>query len=126
MVRLWKTCCGSGSRVYRIDRNNDLVKNILQNAAELKPGIESLLRVLEETVPVQQIWLDMAEHAERSNEPLGGLTEKQVMDLVETTLSALVGSGRQPSNNDVDYICRMEGFAAYADIITAKYIGAKP
>lgn len=123
IVRLWKTGTRGGSQIYKIDRQSDLVKRILQQAGDLKPDIEALMRILEETVPVQQIWLDMAEHAERSNEPMGGLTEKQVMDLVATTLEALTGPGRKPTESNIETICKMEGFAAYADIIRAKYLG---
>lgn len=123
ITRLWKTGMRSGAQVYKIDRQSDLVKRILEHSGKLRPEIESMLRVLEETVPVQQIWLDMAEHSERSNEPMGGLTEKQVLELVETTLVTLVGSGRSPTEENIDYVCNMEGFAAFADIIRAKYLG---
>lgn len=123
LVRLWKTGTRSGAQVYKIDRKSELIKGILQQAGKLKPDIEAMLRLLEETVPVQQIWLDMAEHSERSNEPMGGLTEKQVMDLVATTLTTLTGPGRKPSESTIETICSMEGFTAYADIIKAKYLG---
>jgi anti-sigma regulatory factor (Ser/Thr protein kinase) len=124
VARLWKTGSRSGSQIYKIDRQNALVIKILQQAGDLKQSFEALLRILEETVPVQQIWLDIAEHSERSNEPMGGLTEKQVMDLVETTLSTLVGSGREVAESNLDFICQMEGFVPFADIIRAKYQGA--
>lgn len=121
MDRLWKSSTRSGSQIYRIDRQNEFVKQILRNSGELKPELESLFRLLEETVPVQQIWLDMAEHSERSNEPMGGLTEKQVMDLVETTIEILVGHGRKPTPMTIEFICNMEAFIKYADVISAKY-----
>lgn len=123
MSRLWKSTTRSGSQVYKIDRQNDLVKQLLIRTGSLKPELETLLRLLEETVPVQQIWLDMAEHSERSNEPMGGLTEKEVMDLAATTILSLAGSGRKPTNETVDYVCSMEAFISYADIIKAKYLG---
>ena len=123
VARLWKPGIRAGTQIYKIDRKSELIKGILQHADTLKPDIESMLRLLEETVPVQQIWLDMAEHSDRSNEPMGGLSEKQVMDLVGTTLNALTGTDRRPDGPTIDIICNMEGFAAYADIIRAKYLG---
>ena len=123
VVRLWKTGARSGAQIYKIDRDSNLIKRILQQAGKLKPDIEAMLRLLEETVPVQQIWLDMAEHSERSNEPMGGLTEKEVMDLVAATLTTLTGPARNHSSSTVEFICNMEGFTAYADIIRAKYLG---
>jgi len=123
VARLWKTGIRSGSQVYKIDRQSEIVHGVLEQSGGLRQDIEALLRLLEETVPVQQIWLDMAEHSERSNEPMGGLTEKQVMDLVETTMKAIAGPSRKPSASTVDIICNMEGFTAYTDIIRAKYLG---
>lgn len=123
MSRLWLAGMRSGSQIYKIDRDNELVKELLNKACDLKPEIEALFRLLEETVPVQKIWLDMAEHSERSNEPMGGLTEKQIMDLVDTTIKSLSGQGRKPSVTTIDFVCNMEAFINYADVIRAKYLG---
>jgi hypothetical protein len=123
MTRLWTSSLRSGSQVYRIDRKNLLVSKLLNQANSLRPDIETIFRLLEETVPVQKIWLDMAEHSERSNEPMGGLTEKQVVDLVDTTIKILSGHGRRPTVTIVEHLCNMEAFINYADIIKAKYLG---
>jgi hypothetical protein len=123
VARLWRPSIRGGAQIYKIDRNSELIKGIFQKADTLTPNIESMLRLLEETVPVQQIWLDIAEHSERSHQPMGGLSEKQVMDLVGTTLSALIGADRKPDGVTIDIICNMEGFAEYADVIRAKYLG---
>lgn len=121
MSRLWLSSTRSGSQIYKVDRDNELIKSLLNRANELKPEIEGIFRLLEETVPVQKIWLDMAEHSERSNEPMGGLTEKQIMDLVNTTIKSLAGQGRKPSVTVIEFVCNMEAFINYADIIRAKY-----
>ena len=125
MSRLWLSSMRGGSQIYKIDRGNDLVKSLLDRADNLKPEIESLFRLLEETVPVQKIWLDMAEHSERSNEPMGGLTEKQIMGLADTTINSLSGTGRKPSITTIDFVCNMEAFINHSDVIRAKYLGVE-
>ena len=125
MTRLWLASTRSGSQIYKIDRDNELVSELLNKANNLKPEIESLFRLLEETVPVQKIWLDMAEHSERSNEPMGGLTEKQIMELVDTTIKSLSGQGRKPSVITIEFVCNMEAFVNYSDVIRAKYLGVE-
>jgi hypothetical protein len=124
MSRLWMGSTRSGSQIYKIDRDNELVKEILNKAGNIKPEIETLFRLLEETVPVQKIWLDMAEHSERSNEPMGGLTEKQIMELVDKTIKSLSGQGRKPSVTTIEFVCNMEAFINYVDVIRAKYSGS--
>jgi len=121
--RLWMTATRDGSQIYRIDRNHILIRQLLKHSDALKSEIEATLRLLEETVPVQQIWLDMAEHSERSNEPMGGLSENQVMALVDTTVSSLSGQGRKPCITTIEYVCNMEAFIQFSDIIRAKYLG---
>jgi hypothetical protein len=125
IVKLWKASTRGGAQIYKIDRQSDLIKGIFRRSEHLKSDIEAMLRLLEETVPVQQIWLDMAEHSERSNDPMGGLTEKQVMDLVETTLSVITGTDKKPDKVTIDIICSMECFTGYADVIRAKYLGVE-
>jgi hypothetical protein len=49
---------------YRIDETHPSVAAVLDCAEMLKPLIKSMLRVIEETVPVQRIWLDTAENKE--------------------------------------------------------------
>ena len=41
----------------------------------------NVLRILEESVPVERIWLDMAEKPDESNEPLGGLSEGEALEI---------------------------------------------
>lgn len=125
MSKLWLAGTRGGSQIYKIDRNHELVKNLLGKNADLKPEYEALLRLLEETVPVQKIWLDIAEHSERSNEPMGGLSENQIMSLVDTTINSLSGKGRSPTETTIEFVCNMEAFINYENIIRAKYLGGE-
>ena len=50
--------------VYCANRDHPLVARALQAPEDFRPVVEALLRLLEETVPVRQIWLDSAERAE--------------------------------------------------------------
>jgi len=121
--RLWTSSTRSGGQIYRIDRKNPLIKGLLKKSGSMKQELENLFKLLEETVPVQQIWLDMAEHPERTNDPMGGLNDEQVMKIIDLTMRTLAGAGRTPTAEMVDYMCRMEAFAAYESLIRAKYAG---
>jgi len=60
----WKPQRFKGGIRYRIDIAHPAVSAVLSDAGELEPQIRAMLRVLEETIPVQQIWLDTAEARE--------------------------------------------------------------
>src|SRR5207302_1619094 len=62
LERPWKSVLRGGKRCYCINREHPMVKVILQRCKKMASELEALLRILEETVPVEQIWLDTAEH----------------------------------------------------------------
>jgi hypothetical protein len=47
---------------YRIEPTHPAVAAVLDSAGDLAPLIKAMLRVIEESVPVQRIWLDTAEN----------------------------------------------------------------
>ena len=49
---------------YRIDEGHAAVRAVLEQPGELEAQIRMMLRVIEETVPVQRIWLDTTEATE--------------------------------------------------------------
>ena len=72
---------------YRIDETHPFVSATLDGAASThKELIRSMLRVIEETVPVQKIWLDTAEHKEV---PLTNFTSSSDDDLLEVMKALL-------------------------------------
>lgn len=58
---------------YRIDRTHPAIASIIDEAGEARASIETMLRIIEETVPVQQIWLDTAEN--NDTPPRAGLSD---------------------------------------------------
>jgi hypothetical protein len=47
-----------------VDEDHPAIRNVLEEAGPLLPAIRTMLRVIEESVPVQRIWLDTAEDRE--------------------------------------------------------------
>lgn len=119
VIRLWKPSTRSGNRVYKIDRSHPLIKALKEKAGNFGTEFSNVLRILEESVPVEKIWLDMAEKPDESNEPLGGLSESEIMDMVDGMISAISGPNRNADNSVVDLICRMDGFSLHEDLIRA-------
>lgn len=76
----WRSQHFSGGMRYRIDTDHPAVRAVLDDARMLAPQVMAMLRVIEETVPVQRIWLDTAENRETprtsfSGEPPAAVTE---------------------------------------------------
>lgn len=71
LVPVWTSTEAASGRRYRIDREHPAVKPLLEESSDLKRRVEAMLRVLEETIPVQRIWLEAAESGEHAK---GGFT----------------------------------------------------
>ena len=67
----------SGIR-YRIDHEHPAVRAVLDDAGDLSGRIRAMLRVIEETVPVQRIWLDTSEGRETPRTGFAGEPSSEV------------------------------------------------
>ena len=77
---------------YRINTEHPLITSLLQKSGNLSSDIQSLFRILEDTVPVQKIWLDSAEGKNIGTFPeqdsTGSNTQqyKQILEIIQSML----------------------------------------
>jgi hypothetical protein len=90
VAEVWQVRRSAQGTSYRIARDHDLVASILSRAGSLKPDILALLRLIEETVPVQRIWLDTAEDKETPRTGFAGAPDSEVMEALCSVFEALV------------------------------------
>ena len=75
---------------YRIDASHPAVAAVLENAGALAPQIRAMIRVVEETVPVQRIWLDTAEGRETPRTGFGGVAPEEIATVANVLFNDLV------------------------------------
>jgi hypothetical protein len=75
---------------YRIEESHPSVVAVLENAGSLAPLIKSMLRVIEETVPVQRIWLDTAENKETPRTGFDGEPNAAVIEVATVLFQDLI------------------------------------
>ena len=68
LVAAWNSRQAAGATSYRINRDHPVMQRALENPD--REAVEQALRIIEETVPVQRIWLDTVENGEV---PKGGV-----------------------------------------------------
>lgn len=71
----------SGRR-YLVDRSHPAVQPLLDAGVDVAARTEALLRVLEETIPVQRIWLDAAESGEQVKAGFTAEPDAAVMEVL--------------------------------------------
>lgn len=80
----------SGAR-YRIDEKHLAISAVLDGAGGLLPIVKAMLRVIEETVPVQRIWLDTVENKETPRTGFSGEPPEEVVGVLKTLYDDMVG-----------------------------------
>ena len=78
----WLSVTTGTAAAYRISRSHPAMIRLFE-AADLDPGaVEAALRVIEETVPVQRIWLDTVEKGEIRNADFASSPSPQIMEVL--------------------------------------------
>ena len=116
IVRPWIPKIRRGRPVYLIDRKNPLVQEAIRVTGENKEVIDNLLKVIEETVPIQQIWLDTSEKPDSHMLPFEDKTKKEVRLIICCAYEALLTKGLAPEEAKDD-LSRREEYAEYQDLI---------
>ncbi|MDE2822624.1 MAG: ATP-binding protein [Chloroflexota bacterium] len=111
-ARPWKARRKAGATVYRIDRNHPVVSALLQSVPpEASRNLEAAFRIIEETVPVDQIWLDATETPDQTPQPFHGSTNKQIRYLIEIAYQALRRNRNASHEEAVELLLRCEEFS---------------
>lgn len=116
IVRPWIPKTRSGRPVYLIDRKNPLVQEAIRVTGENRAVIDNLLEVIEETVPIQQIWLDTSEKPDSHMLPFEHKSKKEVRLIIYCAYEALRTKGLTPEEAKAD-LSRREEFSEYQDLI---------
>ena len=83
-----------GNRVsYVVNRNHPLVRDALMSDSVGARGLEQVLRLIEEYVPVQQIWVDQAEGDESQSQPFESAAEREIVEMIRALYHALIRTG---------------------------------
>lgn len=114
--RPWISSTRGGRTVYLINRKHPLVAATLARLGVLAEHLNPMLRLIEETVPVQKIWLDTAESSEEHAIPYEGYDESTVLDDIRIACDFLAQSITTKSALRT-YLLATEPFRRYPTLI---------
>ena len=119
VTEVWQVRRSAQGTSYRIARDHDLVASVLDRAGSLKHDVLGLLRLIEETVPVQRIWLDTSEDKEIPRTGFTGLPEDEVLETLSSMFEALVKfRGLSPAEAR-ERLGRSPPFDRYIELVSA-------
>jgi Histidine kinase-, DNA gyrase B-, and HSP90-like ATPase len=112
----WEKKIRRGKVFYAVNQEHPLVQEALNLPGNCQPLIRSLLRLLEETVPVQQIWIDNSTEPEKQAQPFDGVPSEQVLGVMLQIYQALRKSGMNQMQAR-DRILTMEPFHYFENLV---------
>ncbi len=104
---------------YRIDETHPAVAAALDAAGPALALVKAMLRVIEETVPVQQIWLDTAESKETPRTGFAGEPPEKVKEVLATIYRDMIGRRGMSPAMAKRTLAATDPFQNYPDIISS-------
>jgi hypothetical protein len=109
---------------YRIDERHPAVAAALESAGPALPLVKAMLRVVEETVPVQRIWLDTAENRETPRNGFAGEPPESVREVLVTLYEDMIGRRGMSSAQAKRTLSSTDPFQNYPDLVSSLPEGA--
>lgn len=119
IVQAWRSEHFSGGIRYRIDETHPAIRAVLDDAGTLAPQINTMLRIIEETIPVQRIWLDTAEAKETPSTGFEGAAPAEVKSILEIMFRNLVTKKGLSASSARERLLHTEPFHNYPDLVVA-------
>lgn len=115
--RAWEIVESKDYISYRINRNHPVVRSVLNGSGEVICRIEAMLRVIEETVPVQQIWLDTIEKGDLQDEAFSRSPKNDVYRVLQSIYDHMVNGMQMSPDEARQYLLRTEPFHNFTDLV---------
>lgn len=115
----WRPDRFEGGIRYRIDISHPAVKAVLDDAGSNEPAVRAMLRVLEETIPVQRIWLDTTEAKETPRTSFAGEPPAEVASVLRTLHRNLVRRKGVSPDQARAILLATEPFQNFPDLVAA-------
>lgn len=119
LTETWQIRRSAKGTSYRIAKDNDLIASVLDRAGPLKDDIIAMLRLIEETVPVQRIWLDTAEDKETPRTGFTEAAEADVNDTLNSMFTALTKFRGFDPKEARDRLSRTPPFDRFPHLVAA-------
>lgn len=102
---------------YRIDESHPAIAAVIETCGDNKVLLRAMLRVIEETVPVQRIWLDTAENKDTPRVGFEGEASEAVMEVACTLFNDLIDRKGLSVEDARKSMLRTEPFQQYPALI---------
>lgn len=120
ITEAWKTVRTTAGTHYRIDPEHPAVALVLEAVSpDVREQVKAMLRVIEETVPVQRIWVDTAEDKDTPRTGFAGSPPAEVQQILMLQYRQMIKRKGYSPENARRLLAHSEPFVNYPDLIAA-------
>jgi Histidine kinase-, DNA gyrase B-, and HSP90-like ATPase len=119
LMLAWRAEHFAGGLRYRIDQDHPAVKGVLEEAGKLLPDVQNMLCIIEETLPIQRIWLDTAEGKEVPRTGFSGEPSENVTAVLQAMYRNLIDRKHLSSSAAREQLLRTEPFQDYPQLVAS-------
>jgi hypothetical protein len=112
-VFVWQQLTKRGKFSYRVNREHPLVREALSSDSVV---VESLIRMIEETVPVPLLTITNSEHPDQHCPPFEGSSAKEIQKLLSLVYEAMLDSKVTPTVA-LERLRTMEPFDRFPELV---------
>ena len=119
LQRAWRVVQRKDSVAYLVDWSHPLVKQVLDQAGPLKEAVVAMLRLLEETMPVQRVWIDTVEKGEIHKGAFEGTPSAEIQAVLGVLYRHLVETVGLDRRSARSQLLKTEPFHNHPELIRA-------
>lgn len=114
----WKSEHSKDGIRYKIDLEHPVIKSVLAKSENLLTDLRLMLKIIEETVPVQRIWLDTAENKEAPLTGFAGDSSETILEILKELYKNMLEIKGLTSEEAKNNLRMTEPFNKYPDLIS--------
>ena len=112
----WESGALGSKQGHRINRRHPVVQQALGATGVQGSEVESALKIIEATVPVERIWLETAERGEVKDIPSSLEAPAEIVVIAQALFSHWTGKVGMTTHQALDQLRRTEPFQGYPEI----------
>lgn len=117
VAQAWRAEHFNGGMRYRIDHLHPAIKPVLDEAGSLAPQIHAMLRIIEESIPVQRIWLDTTEGREVPRTAFSGDPPSEVLEVLRVMYKNMIQKKGLAPERAREQLLHTAPFHYYSDLV---------
>jgi Histidine kinase-, DNA gyrase B-, and HSP90-like ATPase len=111
----WQSVVTGGTTRYRVNRDHPAVRTVLDSPLAIDGTVDTMLSVLESTIPVQRIWLDTVEER-TTTQQVSDEEAERIRPMLESLYRSFIKRHYTPEDAR-QRLLRTEPFQAYPQLV---------